>query len=228
MVSTARARILVVEDAPEVVELVAARLGAEGFEVRVSVDGQSGLSAARHEYPDLVILDRSLPGMDGLEVCRRIRQTSDVPILMLTAYGEVPDRIAGLNSGASDYLPKPFDLDELVARVHAQLRLRRPQPRTVFSLADLSMDVESREVRRGQMDISLTPKEYDLLRCLIQNPNKVMPRERIIEAVWGYDFDGEDNILEVYVRHLRHKIEQPEQPKLLHTVRGVGYVLKED
>jgi len=227
MVSSARARIIVVEDAPEVAELLAERLGAEGFDVRIVADGQSGLSAARQEHPDLVILDRSLPGLDGLEVCRRIRQTSDVPILMLTAYGEVPDRIEGLNSGASDYLPKPFDLDELVARVHAQLRMRRPQPRTVFYLADLSLDVESRQVRRGGVEIALTPKEYDLLTCLIQNPNKVMPRERIIESVWGYDFDGEDNILEVYVRHLRNKIELSDQPKLLHTVRGVGYVLKE-
>ncbi len=220
------ARIIVVEDAPEVAELVAVRLGAEGFEVRVATDGQAGLSAARQDAPDLVILDRSLPGMDGLEVCRRIRQTSDVPILMLTAFGEIPDRIEGLNSGASDYLPKPFDLDELVARVHAQLRMRRPQPKTVHAIGDLSLDVESRQVRRGDAEISLTPKEYELLKCLIQNPNKVMPRERIIEAVWGYDFEGEDNILEVYVRHLRNKIEQAERPKLIHTVRGVGYVLK--
>lgn len=227
MSATLPVRIHVVEDAPEMAELIAVRLGAEDFAVRVLTDGLSGLSAVRQDAPDLVILDRSLPGMDGLEVCRRIRQASDVPILMLTAHGDVPDRIEGLNSGASDYLPKPFDLDELVARVHAQLRMRCPRPRTVHALGDLSLDVESRQVRRAGVTISLTPKEFDLLTCFIQNPFKVMTRERLLEAVWGFDFDGEDNVLEVYVRHLRNKIEHPEWPKLLHTVRGVGYVLKE-
>ncbi|MBO9541945.1 response regulator transcription factor [bacterium] len=227
MKASSKGRILIVEDAPDIAALLNARLEAEGFEVRVEMEGNAGLSAARQVQPDLIILDRTLPGLDGIEICRRVRQTSDVPILMLTAHGETPARIEGLNSGASDYLPKPFDLEELVARVNAQLRHRRPTVRTRFEVADLSLDLDTREVMRGGTPITLTPKEFDLLSCLIQNPYKVVHRERIIEAVWGFDFEGEANILEVYVSHLRHKIELPGAPKLLHTVRGVGYVLKE-
>ncbi|MNX92261.1 Response regulator MprA [compost metagenome] len=227
MKASSKGRILIVEDAPDIAALLNARLEAEGFEVRVEMEGNAGLSAARQVQPDLIILDRTLPGLDGIEICRRVRQNSDVPILMLTAHGETPARIEGLNSGASDYLPKPFDLDELVARVNAQLRHRRPAVRTRFEVADLSLDLDTREVTRGGTSITLTPKEFDLLSCLIQQPYKVVHRERIIEAVWGFDFEGEANILEVYISHLRHKIERPDAPKLLHTVRGVGYVLKE-
>ncbi|HEY9899407.1 MAG TPA: response regulator transcription factor [Pantanalinema sp.] len=225
--ASSKARILIVEDSPEIAALLNARLEAEGFEVRIEREGIAGLSAARSAQPDLIILDRALPGLDGIEICRRVRQGSDVPILMLTAHGETPARIEGLNSGASDYVPKPFDLDELVARVNAQLRLRRPRARTRFEVGDLSLDLDTREVTRGGAPITLTPKEFDLLSCLIQQPYKVLHRERIIESVWGYDFDGEANILEVYVSHLRQKIERSGAPKLLHTVRGIGYVLKE-
>lgn len=228
MKASSKGRILIVEDASEIAALLSSRLEAEGFEVRIEREGNAGLSAARHDRPDLIILDRTLPGLDGIEICRRVRQGSDVPILMLTAHGETPDRIEGLNSGASDYLPKPFDLEELVARVNAQLRMRRPQMRTHFEVGNLSLDLDSREVARGGQPITLTPKEFDLLKCLIQQPYKVIHRERIIESVWGYDFEGEPNILEVYIRHLRNKIERPDAPKLLHTVRGVGYVLKEE
>ena len=224
--TTAKGRILLVEDEPDIAEFVATELRFEGFEVRVEHDGMKGLLAARQEAPDLVLLDRMLPGIDGMDVCRRLRATSDVPIIMLTARGEVHERVEGLNHGANDYLPKPFDLEELLARVNAQLRARKPQPRTRFEVADLSLDVESREVRRGDRGIDLTPKEFDLLRYLIQHPRQVKTREQILQAVWGYDFGGEDNVLEVYVRYLRNKIEREELPKLIHTVRGVGYVLR--
>jgi two-component system OmpR family response regulator len=224
---TAKARILLVEDEPEIAEFVATELRFEGFEVRVEHDGMRGMIAARQDPPDLLILDRMLPGLDGLEITRRLRKTSDVPIILLTARGEPRERVEGLNAGANDYLPKPFDLDELIARVNAQLRALKPRPKTYFELGGLSLDTETREVKRDGQAIALTPKEFDLLKYLIANARQVRTREQILEAVWGYDFGGEDNVLEVYVRYLRNKIERPELPKLLHTVRGVGYVLKE-
>lgn len=223
-----KGRILVVEDEHEIAEFVATELRFGGFEVLVEHDGPRGLAAARAERPDLVLLDWMLPGLDGLEVCRRLRQTSDVPIIMLTARSETRDKVDGLNAGANDYLPKPFDLDELLARVNAQLRAHRPQPRTRFALGDLSLDVETREVWRGDRRVELTPKEFELLKYLLQHPRQVMTRDQILEAVWGYDFGGEDNVLEVYIRYVRNKIERDDSPKLVHTVRGVGYVLRED
>ncbi|HEY9898083.1 MAG TPA: response regulator transcription factor [Pantanalinema sp.] len=222
-----KARILIIEDEPDIAEFIAAELRFEGFEVRVEADGARGLVAVRQESPDLVILDRMLPGMDGLEICKRLRRASDVPILMLTARGDVADRVEGLNSGANDYLPKPFDLDELLARVNAQLRARRPAPRQYFEVGELSLELESREVRRAGEEIALTPKEFDLLAYLMQHARQVKPREQILQAVWGYDFEGEDNVLEVYIRYLRNKIEREGLPKLIHTVRGVGYVIKD-
>lgn len=224
---TPKARILLVEDEVEIAEFVATELRFEGYDVRVEHDGMRGMIAARQDPPDLLILDRMLPGLDGLEFTRRLRKTSDLPIILLTARGEPRERVEGLNAGANDYLPKPFDLDELIARVNAQLRAHKPRPKTVFVVGDLSLDAETREVRRGEQAISLTPKEFDLLKYLIAAPRQVRTREQILEAVWGYDFGGEDNVLEVYVRYLRNKIERPDAPKLLHTVRGVGYVLKE-
>ena len=224
---TPKARILLVEDEVDIAEFIATELRFEGYEVRVEHDGMRGMIAARQDPPDLLILDRMLPGLDGLELTRRLRKTSDVPILLLTARGEPRERVEGLNAGANDYLPKPFDLDELIARVNAQLRARKPIPKTQFVVGDLSLDASTREVARGEHSIALTPKEFELLKCLIATPRQVRTREQILEAVWGYDFNGEDNVLEVYVRYLRNKIERPGLPKLLHTVRGVGYVLKE-
>lgn len=222
-----KARILVIEDEADIAQFIATELQFEGHEVAIAGDGVKGLMGARQQSPDLVILDRMLPGLDGLEICRRLRATSDVPILMLTAKGEVHDRVEGLNAGANDYLPKPFDLEELLARVNVQLRSRKNATRTLFRLADLTLDTSSREVFRGEISLNLSPKEFDLLSHLIQHPRQVMTREQLLEAVWGYDFDGEDNILEVYVRYVRNKIEKDGAPKLLHTVRGIGYVLKE-
>lgn len=226
MVSS-KARILLVEDEPDIAEFIATELRFEGYEVHVEGDGMRGLIAARNVAPDLIILDRMLPHLDGLEFCRRLRKTSDVPILMLTALGDVRDRVEGLQSGANDYLPKPFDLEELLARVGVQLRSRQKAPRTFFEVGDLSLDTASRQVRRGEATVELTPKEFDLLAYLIQHPRQVMTRDQILESVWGYDFGGDDNILEVYVRYLRNKIERKGLPRLIHTVRGVGYVVRE-
>ena len=222
-----KARILIVEDERDIADFVATELRFEGFDVRIEHDGMRGMVAARQDAPDLILLDRMLPGLDGLEFCRRIRQSSDVPIIMLTALGETRDRVEGLNTGASDYLPKPFDLEELLARVNAQLRTRKPQPKTRYELADLVLDEQARQVRRGDQNIDLTPKEFELLKYLIQHARQVKTREQILLAVWGYDFEGEDNVLDVYMRYLRNKVERDGAPKLLHTVRGVGYVLRE-
>lgn len=222
-----RARILLIEDEHLIAEFVATELRFEGYEVQVEHDGMRGLIVARQDEPDLVLLDRMLPGVDGVELCRRLRQTTDLPIVMLTARSEVPERVEGLEAGANDYLPKPFAIEELLARVAAQLRARQPRPKTRMILADLSLDTASREVLRAGREVSLTPREFDLLCALLRHPRQVRPREALLEEVWGYDFGGEDNVLEVYVRYLRHKLERPGLPKLIHTVRGVGYVLKE-
>lgn len=222
-----KGRVLIVEDEAVIAEFLATELRFEGYDVRVEPDGMRGMIAARQEEPDLILLDRMLPGLDGLEVCRRLRATTDVPIIMLTAKGETRDRVEGLKTGANDYLPKPFDLEELLARVDAQLRARKPRPKTRFALGDLTLDLASREVTRGDRAIALTPREFELLAFLLRHPRQVMTREQILEAVWGYDFGGEDNVLEVYVRYLRNKIERDDLPRLIHTVRGVGYVAKE-
>lgn len=227
MLSAPKARILLVEDEPDIAEFIAVELRVEGFEVLVERDGMRGLVAARQEAPDLVILDRMLPGMDGLEICRRLRKTSDVPIIMLTALGQTRDRVEGLNLGANDYLPKPFDIEELIARINAQLRVGRPSRKTCYELADLSLDLQTREVRRGADSIDLTPKEYELLRYLMQHARQVMTRPQILEAVWGYGFDGDDNVLEVTISNLRSKLEAGGRPRAIHTVRGVGYVVRE-
>lgn len=218
------AHILLVEDEAAIADFIATELRFEGYRVTVESDGMRGLAAARAQAPDLIVLDRMLPGLDGLEVCRRVRQDSDVPILMLTALGEVRDRVTGLDAGASDYLPKPFDLEELLARVRAQLRQREGAPGRRFQFVDLVLDPAQHEVRRGGELLHLTVKEFDLLALFMHHPRQVLTRTRILEEVWGYDFEGQDNVLEVYVRYLRTKLGAP---RLIHTVRGVGYVLKE-
>jgi len=219
--------VLIIEDAEDLARLIAALLKRHGFETTIEGDGLKGLTAARSGKPDFIILDRMLPGLDGLEVCRRIRQFSEAPILMLTAKGEVADRIEGLTVGATDYLPKPFDPDELVARVQAQLRFRVKRASNDFTFSDLRLDAESREVFRGGEAVPLTRKEFDLLQILMEHGSRVTRREMLLERVWGYDFEGEDNVLDVTIRHLRAKIEREGSPKLIHTVRGVGYTLKD-
>lgn len=220
--------ILLVEDDPVIAEFVATELRLEGYAVLIEPDGVRGLLAARQNSPDLVILDRMLPGMDGGEICHRLRQTSDVPIIMLTALGSLHDRVEGLNLGANDYLAKPFALEELIARINAQLRARAPRAKTMLAFADLSVDLDTHEASRGNRPLSLTPTEFELLRYLLEHARQVKTREQIVQAVWGYDFVGETNVVDVYIRYLRTKIEQPGQPRLIHTVRGIGYILKEE
>lgn len=219
--------ILVVDDDPEIVSFIKRGLIYEGYGVDTAGDGTEALTKARDKEPDLVILDIMMPGIDGIEVSKRLRQAGDVPILMLTAKGTVADRVDGLDSGADDYLVKPFAFDELLARVRALLRRRQPREGEVLRFSDLSLDTATREVKRGNEIIELTAQEFDLLELLIRHPRQVLIRDRIYERVWGYDFDGESNVIEVYVSYLRSKLEASGKPRLIHTVRGVGYVLKE-
>jgi two-component system response regulator MprA len=222
-------RILVVEDEARIAQFLKRGLIYEGYHVDVASDGQSGLDMARDNVPDLVILDWMLPGMDGLEVCKRLRAAGNVPILMLTAKEEVQDRITGLDAGADDYLVKPFSFDELLARMRALFRRAAPssQPE-VLRFNDLLLDTGTHRAQRGDRFIDLTAKEYELLELLMRNPRRVLTREMIFDRVWGYDFGGESNIIEVYVRYLRQKTEEDDYLRLIHTVRGVGYVLRED
>jgi len=222
------ARILVVEDEERIAQVIQRGLTFEGYRVDVAGDGQAGLDKAREAMPDLVILDLMLPKVDGVEVCQRLRAASNVPILMLTAKDTVADRVRGLDAGADDYLTKPFDLDELLARVRALLRRATPAAPEVLRFADLALDTGTHRARRGQREIELTAKEYELLELFLRHPRQVLTRDQIFDRVWGYDFGGESNIIEVYIRYLRQKVEAPDEPKLLHTVRGVGYVLREE
>jgi len=221
------ARILVIEDDEAILKVLRRGLAYEGYTVDTAADGQSGLMAARDNPPDLVILDLMLPGIDGLEVCRRLRAGGSVPILILTAKDSVNDRITGLDMGADDYLVKPFNLDELLARVRALMRRAQPSRPQVLRFADLSLDTGTRQAIRGERTISLTAKEYELLELFMRHPRQVLTRDTIFDRVWGYDFGGESNIIEVYMRYLRQKLESESEPRLLHTVRGMGYVLRE-
>jgi len=220
-------RILVVDDDPEIVSFVRRGLAYEGYKVDTAADGSEALAKAREKEPDLVILDIMMPGIDGLEVSKRLRQGSDVPILMLTAKGTVADKVTGLESGADDYLVKPFAFDELLARVRALLRRHQPREEETLRFSDLSLNTATREVRRGNDPIELTAQEFDLLELFMRHPRQVLKRDLIYERVWGYDFEGESNVIEVYIRYLRSKLEVRDKPRLIHTVRGVGYVMKE-
>jgi len=222
-----RERILVIEDEEKILQFLQRGLTYEGYRVEAAGDGASGLALARAEAPDLVILDWMLPGMDGLEVCRRLRAGGSTPILMLTARESVSDRVLGLDAGADDYLVKPFEFDELLARVRALLRRARPEAADQLAFADLRLDTGTHQAFRGERPIELTAKEYELLELFMRHPRQVLTREVIFDRVWGYDFGGESNIIEVYVRYLRQKTEAGGEPRLLHTVRGVGYVLRE-
>jgi two-component system response regulator MprA len=220
-------RILVVDDDPEIVGFLKRGLTFEGYTVETAGDGAEALAKIREREPDLVILDVMMPGMDGIEVARRLRQASAIPILMLTAKGTVADRVAGLDSGADDYLVKPFAFDELLARMRSLLRRTQPVEGEVLRFMDLSLNTVTREVMRGNDAIELTAQEFNLLELFLRHPRQVLKRDMIYEKVWGYDFGGESNVIEVYMRYLRSKLEAAGQPRLIHTVRGVGYVLKE-
>ncbi|HEV8561960.1 MAG TPA: response regulator transcription factor [Actinophytocola sp.] len=227
-------RILVVDDDRAVRESLRRSLQFNGYQVDLASDGQQALDSVQSARPDAMVLDVMMPRLDGLEVCRRLRGTGDdLPILVLTARDLVSDRVAGLDAGADDYLPKPFALEELLARLRALLRRAvadrdgdtRTDPPLTF--ADLTMDLGTREVRRGDRSISLTRTEFALLELLLAHPKQVLTRGRILEEVWGYDFPTSGNALEVYVGYLRRKTEAAGEPRLIHTVRGVGYVLRE-
>jgi DNA-binding response OmpR family regulator len=219
--------ILVIEDDPKLVEFIASELGLEGFTVTVANNGIEGLSLARDIQPSLLILDWNLPGISGLDLCLRLRKTGlQVPIIMLTARDDVPDRVMGLNAGADDYVTKPFSMEELLARINARLRRTRTDEQSLFCFEDLSLNSLTREVFRGEQQIDLTAKEFDLLAYLLRHPRQVLTRDQILTEVWGYDFIGESNIIEVYIRALRIKLEVENTKRLIHTIRGVGYVLR--
>ncbi len=224
-------RILVVDDDRAVRESLRRSLSFNGYTVDLAEDGVEALEAITNDRPDAVVLDVMMPRMDGLEVCRQLRSTGDdLPILVLTARDSVSERVGGLDAGADDYLPKPFALEELLARLRALLRRTGPEESSesaVMNFADLTLDPGTREVHRGKRPISLTRTEFALLEMLIANPRRVLTRSRILEEVWGFDFPTSGNALEVYVGYLRRKTEAEGEPRLIHTVRGVGYVLRE-
>jgi two-component system response regulator MprA len=222
-------RILVIEDEARIAQFIERGLIYEGYRVNVARDGQRGLSIARDTPPDLVVLDWMLPGLDGLEVCKRLRAASEVPILMLTAKDDINDRVTGLDAGADDYLVKPFSVDELMARIRALFRRVTPTSKPeILRFGNLTLDTGTHRAHRGERAIDLTAKEYELLELFMRNPRQVLTRDVIFDRVWGYDFGGESNIIEVYVRYLRQKTESEGETRLVHTVRGVGYVLRED
>jgi DNA-binding response OmpR family regulator len=221
-------RILVIEDEAEIAGYLRRGLTMEGYHVTVAGDGQAGLAAARDQPPDLVILDVMLPKLDGFQVAERLRAALDAPIIMLTARGEVADRVAGLEHGADDYLVKPFAFEELLARIKAALRRQqRTSAPEVLHVGPLHMNLAAHEVRYDQRLLTLTAKEFELLELFMRHPNQVLSRDQIYDRVWGYDFGGESNIIEVYIRYLRHKLEADGEPRLLDTVRNVGYILRE-
>jgi two-component system response regulator MprA len=228
-------RILLVEDEPAISGFVRRGLIFEGYEVEVLDDGRRALETIRDRPPDLLVLDLMLPGLDGIELTRRLRAAEQddggrLPILMLTARDSVADRVTGLDAGADDYLVKPFDFDELLARVRALLRRTQPAVETrheELKFADLTLDVGSRTVRRGDREVELTPREFDLLALFMRNPNQVLTRSTLMQRVWGDDFYGESNVLEVVVGNLRRALEAGGEDRLILTVRGVGYVLRQ-
>ncbi|MDQ6883814.1 MAG: response regulator transcription factor [Candidatus Dormibacteraeota bacterium] len=220
--------VLVVDDDAKIAGALRRALIYEGYQVEVAPDGMIALARARERMPDLAILDIMMPGMDGLEVTRRLRAEGDLPILMLTAKDGTADRVRGLDSGADDYLVKPFAYEELLARVRALLRRRAPRARRTLRYSDVLMDVGTREVRRSDQLVPTTAKEFDLLQHFLRNPGQVLRREQLLDAVWGFDFGASSNVVDVYVGYLRQKLELGGRPRLLQTVRGVGYILKEE
>lgn len=222
------ARILLVEDEVKLARFIELELTSEGYEMTVAHDGISGLAFAREVPPDLAILDWMLPGISGIEICRRLRSTgSSIPVIFLTAKDSVGDRVEGLDAGADDYVVKPFSIEELLARVRAHLRRTHERDADLLQFEDLSLNRRSREVYRCKRAVELTVKEFDLLDYLLCHPRQVLTKAQILDKVWGYDFMGDSNIIEVYIRYLRLKLEDRGEKRLIHTVRGVGYVLKD-
>lgn len=225
-------RVLVVEDEPRIAMFIQRALLQAGYRVDLVADGVSGLAAAEAAPPDVVLLDVMLPGLDGIEVARRLRSSGNVPILMLTARDAIEDRVEGLDAGADDYLVKPFALEELLARLRALLRRREVDAsgrrRGVLAFAGVELDQDTHEVTRGGVILELRHKEFELLAYFLRRPGRVLSRREIFEEVWGFDFLGDSNVIEVTIGHLRQKLEAAGQPRLIHTVRSVGYVLREE
>jgi two-component system, OmpR family, response regulator MprA len=223
---TVTGRVLVVEDDTAIADVLRRALRQEGHEVRSAQDGVEALEMAEAFVPDLVILDLGLPKLDGVEVCRRLRAESDAPILILTARTDTEDRVEGLDSGADDYLVKPFERKELLARMRALMRRRPPQGTASLTVGDLRLNPDTREVYRGERPIDLTNREFELLEYLMRNERLVVSRERLLEEVWGYDPMAMTNTIDVFISNLRRKLEEGGEPRLLHTKRGAGYVVK--
>jgi two-component system response regulator MprA len=223
----AKEKIVVIDDDPKIRAMLVRSLSYAGYSVLAADDGMKGWELAVRERPQVVILDIMLPEMDGFEVCRLLKKEVQTAILMLTARDEVKDRVKGLDCGADDYLIKPFALEELLARVRVLLRRYRETEETVLSFSDLKLNPETYQAWRGERELSLTAKEYELLAYFLKNPRQILTREKIMDTVWGYDYQGESNVLEVYIGYLRQKLEENGEKRLLHTVRGIGYTLKE-
>ncbi len=220
------ARVLVVEDDEEIAQVLQRSLRLEGYEVKLAHDGEIALEIASAFNPDLVILDLGLPKLDGIEVAKRLRAEDDVPILVLTARDAVESRVEGLDSGADDYLVKPFERQELLARLRAMLRRRPPRGSASVVVGDLSLNPDTHEVKRSDRSVELTQREFELLEYLMRNERIVVPRQRLLEEVWGYDPFATTNTIEVFVSNLRRKLEAGGEERLLHTIRGAGYVLR--
>ncbi len=219
-------RVLVVEDDDAIAQVLQRSLRMEGYDVKIAGDGISALDLSHAFLPDLVILDLGLPGMDGIEVARTLRESDDVPILVLTARDAVESRVEGLDSGADDYLIKPFERQELLARLRALLRRRPPRGQATIAVGDLTLNPDTHEVRRGERPVDLTQREFELLEYLMRNERIVVSRQRLLDEVWGYDPFSMTNTIEVFVSNLRRKLEAGGEPRLLHTIRGAGYVLR--
>jgi DNA-binding response OmpR family regulator len=220
------ARVLVVEDDDAISQVLQRSLRMEGYDVRIAGDGEAALDEAHAFLPDLVILDLGLPKLDGLEVAKTLRESDDVPILMLTARDAVESRVEGLDAGADDYLVKPFERQELLARLRALLRRRPPRGQAAITVGDLRLNPDTHEVLRGERQLDLTQREFELLEYLMRNERIVVSRQRLLDEVWGYDPFSMTNTIEVFVSNLRRKLEAGGEPRLLHTIRGAGYVLR--
>ena len=220
------ARVLVVEDDVDIADVVRRALAKDGYEVRLAPDGEAALEESSVFEPDAVVLDLGLPKLDGREVCRRLREGGDVPILMLTARDSLEDRVEGLDSGADDYLVKPFERDELLARLRALLRRRPPRGSASLVCGDLRLNPDTHEVHRGEREIELTGREFELLEHLMRNERLVVSRDRLLEEVWDYSPYAETNTVDVFISNLRRKLESGGEPRVLHTIRGAGYVLR--
>ena len=222
-------RILIVEDEAAIARFVELELRHEGYQVDKAEDGRAGLEQALAGQYDLVLLDIMLPGLSGLEVLRRLRREKDTPVILLTARDTVMDKVSGLDMGADDYITKPFAIEELLARIRTALRKRPAKaPEPVLTLGPIAMDTARRQVRCNGQAVELTTREFDVLRLFLENPEIVLSRETFLSRVWGYDYVGETNVVDVYIRYLRSKLDAACEKSLIHTVRGVGYVLRED